>query len=160
MPNEKGTDEADAKPAKAGADSDAKATETKPAEPKDDLVERKHSLQIGRKKLSYTTKAGRIVLREEVLEDGKFTGFKPKATVFLTSYTLDGADAGSRPVTYAFNGGPGSSSVWLHLGLLGPRRVLSGDVDDRVPPPYGLADNAETLLATTDLVFIDPVATG
>lgn len=142
------------------ASGDPKATETKPAEPKDDLVERKHSLQVGRKKLAYTSTAGRIVLREEVLEDGKFSGFKPKATVFLTSYTLDGADAGSRPVTFAFNGGPGSSSVWLHMGLLGPRRVLSGDVTDRVPPPYGIADNAETLLGTTDLVFIDPVATG
>ncbi|HEX5589537.1 MAG TPA: hypothetical protein VFX65_04540 [Candidatus Limnocylindrales bacterium] len=139
----------------------AKPTETtKPADPVDDLVERKHTIGSGRRKLAYTTQTGRIVLREEVLEDGKFSGFKPKATVFITAYTLDGADRAKRPVTFAFNGGPGSSSVWLHLGLLGPRRVVSGDVDDRVPPPYGIADNAETLLAQTDLVFIDPVATG
>jgi carboxypeptidase C (cathepsin A) len=136
------------------------AAETKPAEPTDDLVERKHSLTIGRKKLAYTTSTGRIVLREEVLEDGKFAGFKPRATVFITAYTLDGAPSRKRPVTFAFNGGPGSSSVWLHLGLLGPRRVLSGDVDDRVPPPYDFVDNVETLLVHTDLVFIDPVATG
>jgi carboxypeptidase C (cathepsin A) len=63
-------------------------------------------------------------------------------------------------VTFAFNGGPGSSSVWLHLGLLGPRRVVSGDAGDPVPPPYRLVDNPETLLAHTDLVFLDPMSTG
>ncbi len=150
------TDKGDA--AKASATT---ATETtKPAEPTDDLVERKHTLAIGRKKLAYTTSTGRIVLREEVVEEGKAAGFKARATVFVSAYTLDGAPSRKRPVTFAFNGGPGSSSVWLHLGLLGPRRVLSGDVDDRVPPPYDLVDNLETLLAHTDLVFIDPVATG
>jgi carboxypeptidase C (cathepsin A) len=138
----------------------ASAAEAKPAEPTDDLVERKHSLAIGRKKLAYTTSTGRIVLREEVIEDGKFAGFKAKATVFVTAYTLDGAPSRKRPVMFAFNGGPGSSSVWLHLGLLGPKRVLSGDVDDRVPPPYDVVDNLETLLVHADLVFIDPVATG
>ncbi len=80
--------------------------------------------------------------------------------MFVTAYTLDGAASRKRPVTFAFNGGPGSSSVWLHLGLMGPKRVLSGDVDDRVPPPYDIVDNLETLLVHTDLVFIDPVATG
>jgi carboxypeptidase C (cathepsin A) len=156
-----------APPAKADGKGDAKADAAAPGttgaaapEPTDDLVERKHTLGIGRKKLAYTTQTGRVVLREEVVEDGKAAGFKAKATVFITSYTLDGADLGTRPVTFAFNGGPGSSSVWLHLGLLGPRRVVSGDVDDRVPPPYGITDNLETLLSTTDLVFIDPVATG
>ena len=150
-------------PAKDGAkdaDSKAAAADARAAEPTDDLVERKHTLSIGRRKLAYTTQTGRIVLREEIVDDGKAAGFKPKATVFITSYTLDGADHRKRPVTFAFNGGPGSSSVWLHLGLLGPRRVVAGDVGDRVPPPYDLTDNLETLLSTTDLVFIDPVATG
>jgi carboxypeptidase C (cathepsin A) len=158
MPDEK--DEAKGKTEAKADDSKPATTETKPAEPTDDLVERKHSLTIGRKKLAYTTSTGRIVLREEIIEDGKFAGFKPKATVFLSAYTLDGAPHRKRPVTFAFNGGPGSSSVWLHLGLLGPRRVVSGDVDDRVPPPYDMVDNLETLLVHTDLVFIDPVATG
>jgi len=63
-------------------------------------------------------------------------------------------------VTFAFNGGPGSSSVWLHMGLLGPRRVVMGDVGELLPPPYGLADNEQTLLRHSDLVFIDPVSTG
>ncbi|WP_372663371.1 S10 family peptidase [Amycolatopsis kentuckyensis] len=139
-----------------------KAPETTeiPAEPTDDIVTTQHTLTVKRKKLAYTAKAGRIVLRKEIVKDGKSEGFKAKAEVFITSYTLDDADPGTRPVTFAFNGGPGSSSIWLHMGLLGPRRVLSGDVDDLVPPPYGLADNPETLLAHSDLVFIDPVSTG
>ncbi|MEU3620894.1 peptidase S10 [Amycolatopsis coloradensis] len=147
-PEEKTTDE-----------KDTPSVETK-VEPIDDLVTTKHTLTLKRKKLAYTAQTGRIVLRKEVITDGKSEGHKPKAEVFVTSYTLDDADPGSRPVTFAFNGGPGSASVWLHLGLLGPRRVLSGDVDDPVAPPYGLTDNQETLLAHSDLVFIDPVSTG
>ena len=145
------------RPAAASA---AGAEAAKAPDPTDDLVERKHTSAIGRKKLAYTSSTGRIVLREEVVEDGKSVGFKAKATVFVTAYTLDGADPKQRPVTFAFNGGPGSSSVWLHLGLLGPRRVVSGDAGSPVPPPYDLVDNPESLLAQSDLVFIDPVATG
>jgi carboxypeptidase C (cathepsin A) len=150
---------ADSTPEEAPEKPAAETTEI-PAEPTDDIVTTQHTLTVKRKKLAYTAKAGRIVLRKEIVKDGKSEGFKAKAEVFITSYTLDDADPGSRPVTFAFNGGPGSSSIWLHMGLLGPRRVLSGDVDDLVPPPYGLADNPETLLAHSDLVFIDPVATG
>lgn len=134
--------------------------ETRPAEPTDDLVSTSHSITIKRRKLNYTATAGRIVLRREVITDGRFDGHLPKAEVFLTAYTVDGADPATRPVTFAFNGGPGSSSVWLHLGLLGPRRVVSGDAGELAPPPYGIVDNAETLLRHSDLVFIDPVATG
>jgi carboxypeptidase C (cathepsin A) len=128
--------------------------------PADDLVTTQHSITVKRRKLNYTTTTGRVVLRQEVLTEGKFDGHLPKAEVFVTAYTLDGADPAKRPVTFAFNGGPGSSSVWLHLGLLGPRRVVSGDVGDLTPPPYDLVDNPETLLAHSDLVFIDPVSTG
>lgn len=132
----------------------------------DHLVTTHHTLKVGRRTLRYTATSGRVVLRREVVEDGEFKGHKAEAEVFLTSYTLDtgtGDDAGpdpDRPVTFCFNGGPGSSSVWLHLGLLGPRRVVMGDAGSLAPPPYGLADNAETLLATSDLVFVDPVSTG
>jgi carboxypeptidase C (cathepsin A) len=128
--------------------------------PADDLVTTQHSITVKRRKLNYTTTTGRVVLRQEVLTEGKFDGHQPKAEVFVTAYTLDGADPAKRPVTFAFNGGPGSSSVWLHLGLLGPRRAVSGDVGALTPPPYDLVDNAETLLAHSDLVFIDPVSTG
>ncbi|WP_410596616.1 S10 family peptidase [Amycolatopsis sp. lyj-23] len=150
---------ADTTPEEAPEKKAAETTEI-PAEPTDDIVTTQHTLTVKRKKLAYTAKAGRVVLRKEVVKDGKSEGVKATAEVFITSYTLDDADPGSRPVTFAFNGGPGSSSIWLHMGLLGPRRVLSGDVDDLVPPPYGLADNPETLLVHSDLVFIDPVSTG
>ena len=133
--------------------------ETKPAEPKDDLVATQHELRVGRTTLGYTATTGRVVLRDEVYEDGKFTGFKAKAEMSMTSYVVDSPGA-NRPVTFAFNGGPGSASVWLHMGLLGPRRVVMGDVGDLLPPPYALADNPESLLAVSDLVFIDPVSTG
>jgi carboxypeptidase C (cathepsin A) len=129
-------------------------------DPVDDLVTTNHTLRIGDRELAYTVTTGRVVLREEVHTDDTFDGHQPRAEVFLTAYTLDGAEASERPVTFAFNGGPGSSSVWLHLGLLGPRRVRGGDVDMPEPPPYRLVDNAETLLARSDLVFIDPVSTG
>ena len=133
---------------------------TTPPSPTDDLVSTTHSLTVKRRKLNYTATTGRIVLRKEVITDGKFDGHLPKAEVFLTAYTLDGADPAARPVTFAFNGGPGSSSIWLHLGLLGPRRAVSGDVGDLMPPPYDLVNNTQTLLTHSDLVFIDPVSTG
>ena len=133
---------------------------TRVAPPSDDLVTTRHTLRVGRRSLAYTARAGRVVLRDEVYEDGVFQGLKPKGEMFLTSYVLDGADKATRPVTFAFNGGPGSSSVWLHLGLLGPRRVLMGDVGELAPPPYALADNPQSLLAVSDLVFIDPMSTG
>lgn len=132
---------------------------TKPAEPTDDVVATRHRLVVGDTTLDYTATAGRVVLREEVHEDGRFTGYRPKAEMSLTTYVVDGDDA-SRPVTFAFNGGPGSSSVWLHLGLLGPRRVSMGDVGDLRPPPHELVDNPQSLLGVSDLVFIDPVSTG
>ncbi|HET6501966.1 MAG TPA: peptidase S10 [Amycolatopsis sp.] len=138
----------------------ATPADEKPVEPTDDLVTTQHTLTVKRRKLPYTARAGRMVLRKEIVTDGKFDGHLAKAEVFLTSYTLDDADPGSRPVTFAFNGGPGSASVWLHLGVLGPRRIISGDVDSPEPPPYRLADNPESLLAHSDLVFIDPVSTG
>jgi len=124
--------------------------------PVDELVATSHTLGD----LSYTATAGRIVLRREKHTDGIFDGHEPHAEVFVVVYTLDGADPATRPVTVAFNGGPGSSSLWLHLGLLGPRRVVMGDAGALTPPPWGLTDNAESLLTHSDLVFVDPVSTG
>lgn len=130
------------------------------APPADDLVLTRHQITVPGGRLDYTVTAGRVVLREERHTDGKFEGHKPVAEMFMVSYILDGARAEERPVTFAFNGGPGSSSVWLHLGLLGPRRVDMGDAGALNPPPARLVDNPETLLAVSDLVFIDPVSTG
>jgi carboxypeptidase C (cathepsin A) len=129
-------------------------------EPTDDLVTTRHTITVDGDELSYTVTTGRIVLRKEGHTEDKFDGPQPKAEVFLTAYTADSENPASRPVTFAFNGGPGSSSVWLHLGLLGPRRVLMGDVGELLPPPYALGDNPQTLLRHSDLVFIDPVSTG
>jgi carboxypeptidase C (cathepsin A) len=166
-PPETAAEGAGPKGSAAPAATSTDTTTTAPAPPTDDLVTTKHTLKVGRRTLKYTATTGRVVLREEVYEDKVFTGHRPKAEVFMTSYVVpperpDKRDKASspRPVTFAFNGGPGSSSVWLHLGLLGPRRVLMGDAGALLPPPYGLADNPESLLAVSDLVFIDPVDTG
>ena len=129
-------------------------------EPQDDLVTTSHAIGTGSSRLEYTTTTGRVVLREEVVEEGSFRGLQPRAQIFSTAYVLDDVEPRTRPVTFAFNGGPGSSSVWLHLGLLGPRRVVMGDVGALARPPYGLTDNLESLLRVSDLVFIDPVTTG
>ncbi len=129
-------------------------------DPVDDTITTHHVLEVGDARLEYTATTGRIVLREEEHTDGTFGGNRARAELSITSYVLDDADPRTRPVTFAFNGGPGSSSVWLHLGLLGPRRVVTGDAGALAPPPYDLVPNAESLLGVSDLVFIDPVSTG
>lgn len=144
---------------KADGASAAADAPTRPAA-KDELVTTQHTLTTAGGELAYTARTGRIVLGEEEVTDGVFGGWKPRAELSVTAYTLDDADPTQRPITFVFNGGPGSASLWLHLGLLGPRRVLMGEPGATLPPPYGLADNAETLLASSDLVFIDPMSTG
>ncbi len=122
-------------------------------EPQDEIFTTEHTALIGGRPLAYNATSGRMVVKDE---EGK-----AKAVLFFVAYTcLQSAEAGPRPLTISFNGGPGSSSVWLHLGLLGPRRVLAGDAGAPLPPPYQLADNDYSLLDVTDLVFIDPVGTG
>ena len=134
-------------------------------EPKDQLVTTQHTLRLGARELKYTVTTGTLVLKEEREKKGDQAGVaegeKPKATVFFVAYTLDDvADPARRPVTFSFNGGPGSASVWLHLGVLGPRRVGLDEFGRQPPPPYRLVDNEYTLLDETDLVFVDPVSTG
>jgi carboxypeptidase C (cathepsin A) len=85
---------------------------------------------------------------------------QPEAAIFCTAYELEGAAPAARPVCFAFNGGPGSSSVWLHLGALGPKRVVVPDDATMPTPPYAVSDNPLTWLAHFDLVFIDPPHTG
>lgn len=149
------------KPETASATT-ASAPSDAPAPPKvvDELVTTQHTLSTPHGDLAYTAKAGRVVLYADEVEDGTRKGRVAKAQVGVTAYTLDGADPLTRPVTFAFNGGPGSASVWLHMGVLGPRRVVMGDAGDLHAPPYGIADNVETLLHVSDLVLIDPVSTG
>lgn len=142
---------APAPPAPAKEEKPAKA-EPAPANPAAKITT--HTVKLPNGELKYTAEAGTLPLLKA---DGA-----PRAKVFYIAYTLDGqADPAVRPVTFCFNGGPGSSSVWLHLGAFGPRRiVMPGDGTSAPKPPFQLADNAQTLLATSDLVFIDPVSTG
>ena len=132
-----------------------------PAAPKGDKKEdagkepisTSHTVTVGGAKIDYTATAGSLPLKDD---EGKTT-----ANVFFVAYTRNGVDDLSRrPVTFAFNGGPGSSAVWLHLGAFGPKRVALGDEGDAPDPPYRIVDNEDTLLDMTDLVFIDPVSTG
>lgn len=126
----------------------------KPVDIQDRTVVTRHKANIGGSQIAYTSTAGTLVLRDE---DGK-----AKASMFFVAYTRDGVqDLSRRPITFTYNGGPGSSSVWLHMGAFGPRRVVMGDDEGLTStPPYRLADNGESLLDITDLVFIDPVITG
>jgi carboxypeptidase C (cathepsin A) len=115
-------------------------------------AETRHSLLIEGSELVYVANAGTLLVR--LGETGA------SATMFYISYHKEGEEATARPITFVFNGGPGSSAAWLHLGALGPQRVALG-ADAKVPPaPARLVDNAQTWLRFTDLVFIDPVGTG
>ena len=132
-----------------------------PEEPEDQLSITQHSVTIDQQEIHYTVTAGTIVLKEEQEKDSKSGGEKAKASVFLVAYTLDNAgDITKRPITFSFNGGPGSSSVWLHLGVLGPRCVETDQQGNLLQPPYQLVENQYSVLDQTDLVFIDPISTG
>ncbi len=129
-------------------------TDTQPKLIEDQIVEREHRVTIGGVPLDYKSVVGTMVQKDHD-ED------KPKANIFFMAYFKQGVEnSAERPLIISFNGGPGSSSVWLHLGMLGPRRVVSGDVDNPVPPPSRLIDNEHSLLDVADMVFIDPVSTG
>ena len=137
-----------------GADKKDDSKETPPPPHHEEISQQTtHTVTISGVAVEYTATAGRLLLTEE---EGK-----KKASFFFVSYTRnDVADLSSRPIVFAFNGGPGSSSVWLHLGVLGPRRVLLDDEGMPYPPPGRLVDNDHSLLDVADLVFIDPVGTG
>ena len=140
-------------PKKDEAAKDDAKEKGKPDEKPEKKSETQHRITIGGKVIEYTATAGTLQLKDA--ED------KPTAAIFHIAYTKKGeGDPAKRPLTFSFNGGPGSSSVWLHMGLLGPRRVKLADDGAAVPPPYSLVDNEWSLLDETDLVFIDPVSTG
>ena len=112
-----------------------------------------NTVKISGQSIRYVTETGMLPLLKS---DGS-----ARASVFYIAYTsLSETNASTRPVTFCFNGGPGSSSVWLHLGALGPRRVKMNDDGTQPRPPFGLVDNDYSILPVTDLVFVDPVATG
>lgn len=130
------------------AAADAKVTP--PASTPDAVTH--HRLVLAGRTLAYTARAGTITLRNEADE--------PTARIFYTAYTLDGADPSKRAVTFLYNGGPGSSTMWLRMGSFGPVRVVTRDGSLTGPPPYRLVDNQYSLLDRTDLVFIDMPGSG
>jgi carboxypeptidase C (cathepsin A) len=135
----------------AGEASGEQTAEEPPAA--DQLVEVDREVTIAGVQVPYRAVTGRLWLRTEEGED--------RAQVFHVAYLRrDVEDPSTRPVTFCFNGGPGSSSVWLHLGAYGPRRVDLGEQGFDLSQPYRLIDNAHSPLDVTDLVFIDPVTTG
>ena len=135
-------------------------------EPVDQLVTTEHTITIGGRTLAYQVTTGTIVLREEAEKkgekEGQHDGHQPRASVFFTAYTLKDARRGraSSADVLVQRRTRDRRRCWLHLGVLGPRRVVMDDVGNLPQPPYALADNAHTLLDTTDLVFIDPMSTG
>ncbi len=111
-----------------------------------------HQIHVNGKLLHYTATAGRLPIKDQ--------SGKTNALMFYVAYTLDNAEGNTRPLTFAFNGGPGSASIWLHMGALGPRKVVLQKEGFMPAAPYRLEDNAETLLDKTDLVLVDAIGTG
>ncbi|HEX4086877.1 MAG TPA: hypothetical protein VHY22_18325 [Chthoniobacteraceae bacterium] len=145
----------------------AKATDNEPTR----VSVTEHSITVNGQVLKYKATAGYITLSDDKAGDDKDAkpddakgappaAGKPKAKIFFVAYTREGMDPATRPVSFAFNGGPGAASVWLHLGQLGPRRLKLDELAPNQGPPYSLVDNDLTWLTDTDLVFIDPVSTG
>ena len=139
--------EKDAKPADKPTDS------APAAPPKEESSVTDHSIKIGGQTIPYKATAATILLKNEKDE--------PTALVYFTAYTRsDVKDLSQRPVAFVYNGGPGSSSVWLHMGSFSPRRVITVNADATPPAPYKLTENQYCLLDKTDLIFVDPVGTG
>jgi carboxypeptidase C (cathepsin A) len=133
------------------------------------------SVSVGGQPIAYDSIAGTLVVHAkdwqdtDALEaddggdkpDKDKSGPKPEASIYYVAYFKQGAPAAGRPITFLFNGGPGSSSIWLHMGAFGPVRVTTADAPNHTPPaPYGMVNNDESLLDASDLVFIDAPGTG
>ena len=110
------------------------------------------SLTLAGTAIAYTATAGHL----SALDSSQ----SPEASIFYVAYTADGAAAATRPVTFFFNGGPGSASAWLHLGSFAPKRLVTGEPATTLTVPFAYVDNGESLIDTTDLVFVDAVGTG
>ena len=153
-------------------------TEAKAAEPAKPLfqpteVKTTGSVTVGRKRIAYRSVAGTLVVHSKGWEDtdalegaakksedkDKDEGPKAEASMFYAAYFRDGAPAANRPITFLFNGGPGSSSLWLHMGAFGPVRVQALD-ERHTPAPYSMVNNDHSLLDVSDIVFIDAPGTG
>jgi carboxypeptidase C (cathepsin A) len=134
------------------ASARASAAGTEAALLPDEPVITQHSARINGQNVSYTAEAGWLPIRD----DGKVVG-----KMFYVAYTRDGIqDKSTRPLIFSFNGGPGTASVWMHMGYTGPRRVVYDDDGFALRPPGNLEDNPHSILDAADIVYIDPIATG
>jgi carboxypeptidase C (cathepsin A) len=144
-----------AKDSKPAGDAKAADPKTPPDAnaPKEETWVTDHATRISGQSFAYKATASLTLLKDDKGE--------PTALLFSTAYTRsDTKDSSTRPIAFVYNGGPGSSSIWLHMGAFGPRRVVNPDAAPTPPAPYKIEDNANSLLDKTDLVFIDPVGTG
>lgn len=131
----------------------AEATTTPPPPAEEKASVTKHSVTRGSRTLSYTATAARLPIKNE--------GGQTEAQMFYAAYVLDGqTNTGKRPLTFVFNGGPGSATIWLHMGCFGPKRVVLLPDGAMPAPPFRWEDNANTILDRTDLVFVDAIGTG
>jgi len=139
-------------PEKESKPAEAKpATESAP--PKEESSVTDHTIRLGGQTIPYKATAATILVKDDKGE--------PTGSIFYMAYTRsDVKDLSQRPLAFLYNGGPGSSSVWLHMGAFGPRRVITANAEATPPAPYKLLDNEQCLLDRADLVFIDPVGTG
>jgi carboxypeptidase C (cathepsin A) len=130
----------------------ASKTDKHPAPPEEKTVVTHHHARIGGEEMQYTATAGRYVIKAD---DGT-----PKATFFYVAYTKDGVnDPAMRPLSFVYNGGPGSASCFTHMGM-GPRRVVLMPDGHGMPAPYQIEDNRDSYLDASDLVFVDAISTG
>jgi carboxypeptidase C (cathepsin A) len=139
----------------APADAKAEASKDLPI-PAETTAVTQHQQTLGGQTLHYTATAGNLLIGKEDHDEAE----KPYHSIFYVAYTLDGADAKTRPVTFLYNGGPGSATIWLEMGSVGPMRVISQSPDPTNNPPYQTVPNEYSLLDKTDLVFIDAPGTG
>jgi carboxypeptidase C (cathepsin A) len=134
------------------ADKPDKPDDTSTPIPTESSSVTKHDWTAGGQAIHYTATAGNLLIKDE--KD------KPNGSIFYVAYTEDGADAKTRPVTFFYNGGPGSATIWLHMGSFGPVRVVTQSPDASGPPPFQVVTNQSSLLDKSDLVFIDAPLTG
>lgn len=155
-PGESDSQSAPAKPGEAKPvrpNSSAPSESTPPESTKEQSSVTQHTARIGGQEISYTATASTTLLKNDKGE--------PEALMYSTAYTENGIkDFSQRPIAFLYNGGPGSASVWLHMGAYGPRRIVTGNAAPTPPAPYQVVDNQYSLLDKADLVFIDPVGTG
>ncbi|MFW6198476.1 MAG: S10 family peptidase [Acidobacteriota bacterium] len=142
-----------AAPSSGGPQQETTDASTETDVPGEQVAETEHTIELDGETVPYRATAANMILEDE---DGE-----PIGSLYYTAYTrTDVDDPSTRPVSFIYNGGPGSASMWLHMGAFGPRRIVVNDSGATPPAPYELVDNAGSLIDVTDMVFIDPVGTG